>query len=185
MAIRAVATPKTRPMPPTYVSAMTSYPNDDARDRTDSSVRADPPRGLHDDVLAREQERFGGMKFGSAFFGWLTATGTAVLLTALVASIGAAVGIDTGAVDDATAAASSNPVLTAVVGAVLIGLVLLIAYFAGGYVAGRMARFSGVKQGIAVWIWASRSRSSLRSSARSLAASGTSSRTSRASRASR
>jgi MFS family permease len=41
-----------------------------------------------------------------------------------------------------------------VVSAIVVGLILLIAYFAGGYVAGRMARFSGVKQGIAVWLWA-------------------------------
>jgi len=33
-------------------------------------------------------------------------------------------------------------------------VVLLIAYFCGGYVAGRMARFNGAKQGVAVWIWA-------------------------------
>ncbi|GLY41853.1 hypothetical protein Amsp01_078760 [Amycolatopsis sp. NBRC 101858] len=31
--------------------------------------------------------------------------------------------------------------------------VLLVAYYCGGYVAGRMARFNGVKQGIAVWVW--------------------------------
>src|SRR3954470_4427599 len=44
-------------------------------------------------VLQRQQERYGGMKFGSAFFGWLTATGTAVLLTALLAAAGTAVGV--------------------------------------------------------------------------------------------
>jgi len=33
-------------------------------------------------VVQREKEQFGGIKWGSAFFGWLTATGTAVLLTA-------------------------------------------------------------------------------------------------------
>jgi hypothetical protein len=33
-------------------------------------------------------------------------------------------------------------------------VLLLISYFAGGYVAGRMARFDGAKQGIAVWLWA-------------------------------
>ena len=27
-------------------------------------------------------------------------------------------------------------------------------YFFGGYVAGRMARFDGAKQGVAVWLWA-------------------------------
>ena len=29
----------------------------------------------------------------------------------------------------------------------------VIAYFAGGYVAGRMSRFDGGRQGLAVWIW--------------------------------
>ena len=30
---------------------------------------------------------------------------------------------------------------------------LLVAYYCGGYVAGRMARFNGAKQGLAVWLW--------------------------------
>ncbi len=42
-------------------------------------------------VIAREKEQYGGVKIGSAFFGWLTATGTAVLLTALAAAAGTAV----------------------------------------------------------------------------------------------
>ena len=29
---------------------------------------------------------------------------------------------------------------------------LFLAYLAGGYVAGRMARFDGIKQGVAVWV---------------------------------
>lgn len=33
-------------------------------------------------------------------------------------------------------------------------VILFVAYYCGGYVAGRMARFNGIKQGIAVWIWA-------------------------------
>ena len=44
-------------------------------------------------AVAREKEQFGGIKVGSAFFGWLTATGMAVLLTALVAAAGTAVGL--------------------------------------------------------------------------------------------
>src|ERR1700712_3476479 len=43
-------------------------------------------------IVARQKERFGGMKFGSAFFGWLTATGMAVLLIALLAAAGGAFG---------------------------------------------------------------------------------------------
>jgi hypothetical protein len=123
---------------------------------TDSSAPTRPVDGsLRDDVLAREQERFGGFKFGSAFFGWLTAMGTAVLLTAVAAAIGGAIGYGTGvSVEEAADAAAADPGTVTVVSAIVVGLVLLIAYFAGGYVAGRMARFSGVKQGIAVWLWA-------------------------------
>jgi hypothetical protein len=33
-------------------------------------------------------------------------------------------------------------------------VILLLAYYAGGYVAGRMARFNGAKQGVGVWVWA-------------------------------
>ena len=45
--------------------------------------------------MAREKEQFGGIQIGSAFFGWLAATGMAVLLTALVAAAGTAVGLAT------------------------------------------------------------------------------------------
>ena len=125
-----------------------------AADSNSAAVPVDAAHTLQRDVLEREKERFGGFKFGSAFFGWLTAMGTAVLLTALVAAVGAAIGLSTGTVDDAAAEAAQNTPSAGIVGAVALGLVLLIAYFAGGYVAGRMARFSGVKQGIAVWLWA-------------------------------
>ena len=40
------------------------------------------PRGRRQEVVAAEKREFGGVKFGSAFFGWMTATGIAVLLTA-------------------------------------------------------------------------------------------------------
>jgi hypothetical protein len=122
----------------------------------DRDAPARPADGsLRDDVLAREEERFGGFKFGSAFFGWLTAMGTAVLLTAVAAAIGGAIGYGSGvSVEEAADAAAADPGTVTVISAIVVGLVLLIAYFAGGYVAGRMARFSGVKQGIAVWLWA-------------------------------
>jgi hypothetical protein len=106
-------------------------------------------------VVRREKERYGGIKWGSAFFGWLTATGTAVILIALLAGAGTAIGVanDT-TVDDAADRATTEPGTIGVVGAVALLVVLLIAYYCGGYVAGRMARFNGVKQGIAVWVWA-------------------------------
>lgn len=106
-------------------------------------------------VLRREKERYGGIKWGSAFFGWLTATGTGVLLTALLAGAGTAVGVasDTDA-DRAAGQASDNAGTVGLVGGIALLVVLLIAYYCGGYVAGRMARLNGAKQGLAVWLWA-------------------------------
>jgi MFS family permease len=118
-------------------------PDGDGADAGDSraAVAAEAGTTRREDVVGREKDQYGGIKFGSAFFGWLTATGTAVLLTALVAAIGAD-------------AAASNADTVTIVSAVVLAVVLFVAYFCGGYVAGRMARFDGLKQGVAVWLWA-------------------------------
>jgi hypothetical protein len=122
---------------------------------TPAAVPVDQQSSLREDVLAREKERYGGVKIGSAFFGWLTAMGTAVILTALVAAAGAAVGLGTnGSPSQAADAATQNATTVGIVGAIALIVVMLIAYYCGGYVAGRMARFDGAKQGIAVWVWA-------------------------------
>ena len=118
-------------------------------------VAGDRQATLREDVVHRERERFGGIKFGSAFLGWLTAMGAVVVLTAVVAAIGAALGLTTPqTVEDAAEAAGDNMGAATIIGAIAIAVVLFVAYFAGGYVAGRMARFSGAKQGLAVWLWA-------------------------------
>jgi len=102
-------------------------------------------------VVARQRQQFGGLKIGCSFFGWLTATGTAVLLTALVAGFGTALGLGNGVTAQDAAA---NAQLVGLGGAIALLVIIAIAYFAGGYVAGRMARFNGVKQGLGVWLWA-------------------------------
>ena len=104
------------------------------------------------EVVRREKEAFGGLKFGSSFFGWLAASGTALLLTTLVASAGAVLQLS-GTVD--TTNTSVDQVRTiGFVGGIVLLAVVFIAYFAGGYVAGRMARFNGARQGFGVWLWA-------------------------------
>ena len=109
--------------------------------------------------MARQQERFGGIKVGSAFFGWLTATGMSVLLIALLAAAGVAFGVATNAevtVDQAvqeSEQATGTAQTVGLVGAITLLVILLLAYYCGGYVAGRMARFNGVRQGLAVWLW--------------------------------
>ncbi len=90
------------------------------------------------------REEFGGLKPGAAFFGWLVTVGVTVILTAIAGAIGF------GAVDPAQVqgAAGTAGIVSAIVVLVLLG----IAYFTGGYVAGRMARFNGLKQGVGVWV---------------------------------
>jgi hypothetical protein len=103
------------------------------------------------EVVAAQRAKYGGISWGSAFFGWLTANGMAVLLLALLSAVGAGFGL-TSQLDDpaeATEQATSGAGLGAGI-AVLVALFL--AYLAGGYVAGRMARFDGAKQGLAVWV---------------------------------
>lgn len=103
--------------------------------------------------LASESGQFGGVKAGSAFLGWVTAMGMTVLLTALLTAFGAGVGRATDTVPGTAAdTASSDPDAPAWISVLV--LVLLLAYFCGGYVAARLARFNGLRQGVAVWLWA-------------------------------
>jgi hypothetical protein len=113
-------------------------------------VMTDGDVDTRDEIRAAERAEFGGMKFGSAFFGWLTAAGLAALLTALVAAILTAMNLSAEDVGDGVA----RVVDLGIAGAIAVAVVVFIAYFAGGYVAGRMARFSGALQGFAVWLWA-------------------------------
>lgn len=131
------------------------YPSD-TQEETDEALRVDGNRTLRENVVARERSEFGGMKFGAAFFGWLTATGMAVILTALVAAAGAAVGFGAsgGSGNAAASEANKNAATIGVVGAIALVVIAFVAYYCGGYVAGRMARFDGARQGLAVWIWA-------------------------------
>ena len=46
-------------------------------------------------------------------------------------------------------------------GAIAVLVVLMIAYYCGGYVAGRMARFDGLRQGVGVWMEARGERTAI------------------------
>lgn len=104
-------------------------------------------RGALAEGRARQRERFGGAKFGAAFFGWLVAVGMTVLLSAVAAGVGAAVGqnvvLDPAGADAAT---------VGLTGAVTVLVVLSLAYLTGGYVAGRLARFDGARNGVLTWL---------------------------------
>ncbi len=98
-------------------------------------------------VIKRQKAQFGGMKIGACFFGWLTAAGTAVILTAVVAAVLGAIGMN-------LAPNTLDPNTVGITSAIALIAVVFVAYLAGGYVAGRMARFNGMKQGLGVWLWA-------------------------------
>ena len=108
-------------------------------------------------AVSRQKARFGGVKIGSAFFGWLTATGMAVLLITLLAAAGVAFGLATNTTVDQAVQESQNATSTAqtvgLAGAITLLVILFVSYYCGGYVAGRMARFNGFRQGLAVWLW--------------------------------
>ncbi|MCF7547769.1 hypothetical protein [Pseudonocardia sp. WMMC193] len=94
-----------------------------------------------------QHERFGGLKIGSAFFGWLVAVGLTVLLAAVAALVVRLAGVS----PDLTATAGQDPRLLGLTGGIVAVVVMLLAYVAGGYVAGRLARFDGARNGFAVW----------------------------------
>jgi hypothetical protein len=119
-------------------------------DATSSSVGASATRGAARDAVDAQHARFGGITWGAAFFGWLSANGLAVLLVALLSAGGVAIGLTQGVPTTGEATAQAGTI--GIVGGIVLLVVLFLAYLAGGYVAGRMARFDGVKQGIAVWV---------------------------------
>jgi hypothetical protein len=100
------------------------------------------------DVRARQREEFGGVNWGSAFFGWLVAVGMAAILLGLLSAAGTAFGLS----DVSDSEARQNAETIGIIGAILLLIVLGIAYFCGGYVSGRMSRFDGGRQGVAVWV---------------------------------
>lgn len=122
--------------------------------RTADLSHTDPGLATREIAVAREKEAFGGVKVGSAFFGWLAATGMAVLLTALVAAAGTAVGLATNTDVNAAVGQAASDQTVGIVGIIVLLVILFVSYYSGGYVAGRMARFNGAKQGIMVWVWA-------------------------------
>ena len=96
---------------------------------------------------ARQRDEFGGVNWGASFFGWLVAVGVAALLTSVLVAAGAAIGLTES---DVTTNDTEELSLAGGIGLIA---VLVIAYFAGGYVAGRMSRFDGARQGFGAWLF--------------------------------
>ena len=117
--------------------------------RPTRGARPAATHATHETAHARQRDEFGGFSWGADFFGWLVAVGIAVLLTAILSAAGAATGLTEGV---STTEATNNAETIGIAGGIALLVVLAIAYYAGGYVAGRMSRFDGGRQGMGVWL---------------------------------
>jgi hypothetical protein len=117
-------------------------PREPARDREYEGDGRRFARRDRELVHERRHDEFGGINWGSAFFGWLVAVGLAALLTSFLTAAGAATGLT-----------DESAETVGIVGGALLIAVLAIAYLCGGYVAGRMSRFDGARQGLTVWVF--------------------------------
>jgi hypothetical protein len=100
-------------------------------------------------VRRRERQAFGRRtQWDAVFFGLVAALGTATLLMAIV--LGGLIAARVG--DFGDTAASQIHRLSVGGGAILLGM-LALSYLGGGYVAARMARFDGWRQGLGVWLF--------------------------------
>jgi MFS family permease len=95
--------------------------------------------------IAAAHERFGGVDIPASIIGMLTALSTTLILAGLVGAAFGAVGYQTGLEENAEDLSTWS-----LIGGVA---VLFVAYVVGGWAAGRMARYDGVRNGFATGIW--------------------------------
>ena len=130
--------------------------DDAAPAREPEWAREDEPRTIpavmaEDTVVAmraRQRDRFGGIRWGSAFFGLLSAIGLAAILLGIAAAAGVTLGVSE--INDVR---TGNADTIGLGGAIVVLAALALSWYCGGYVAGRMARFDGARQGTGVWVW--------------------------------
>src|SRR5215218_7245116 len=94
--------------------------------------------------VAEAHRRFGGVDVPASLAGTLCALGTTVLLAGVVAGAGT-VGYQRGVRSD-----GSSLSVAGLVGGLVI---LLVGFGLGGWVAGRMARYDGVQNGLLTGVW--------------------------------
>ncbi|HET6986755.1 MAG TPA: hypothetical protein VFI00_09070, partial [Kribbella sp.] len=116
---------------------------------TTGTLPATPYGTVAEPAVDPELLSYRGFKFGAAFFGWLIAIAMSVLLLAAVsaAALGTAEILDYSSSD-----AKADLGAAAITVATVAVLMLSLAFYTGGYVAGRLARFDGGRQGFGVWM---------------------------------
>lgn len=127
---------------------------DAGRGAPDAELERGARTHQHPDVSAstvreRQREEFGGISWISTLFGWLAAAGLTAILAGVLGAAGAALALNEVGSD----VSGSEAETIGLASGIALLVVLAIAYFLGGYAAGRMARFDGARQGVGVWLW--------------------------------
>ena len=103
--------------------------------------------------LEAQREHFGRLQVFPGLMGWMVALSALSFFTWLAETI---MVLPTGTLTHPIAETLqrfSEGEANALTSLITVGVIYLLAYLAGGYTAGRMARFAGAKQGVSVCLW--------------------------------
>lgn len=126
----------------TRVNASSGHP-DTVRDATPY------PRGYFEATEEREdrlRDMYGGVDWLASFLGYIFT----IVVGAVFSAIAGLVLVPFGFPPDLSSGQIGAPVIT---GLALVGVLIFLSYFLGGYVAGRLARFDGGRNGAMVLVW--------------------------------
>jgi hypothetical protein len=107
------------------------------------------PRGYFEAAEEREgrlRDMYGGVDWLASFLGFVFALVAGSFLSLVVGSVLVPLGISPDLAGAELGAA-------AITGLVLVGILVFLTYFFGGYVAGRLARFDGGRNGAMLLLW--------------------------------
>ena len=126
--------------------------------RSEGSTAAARP--TVEELRRRQRQHFGGMQLIPGVLGLLTAISLGGLLLTLAGLLGPQLGLDVtrGAGDTLARAWQAPGAAQSWIAVAVLGAVELLSMIAGGYVAGRMARFSVVAVSLKKKLWARRAR---------------------------
>ncbi|MBA2617008.1 MAG: YrzE family protein [Rubrobacter sp.] len=115
----------------------------------DTTADATPyPRGYFEEAEDREdrlRDMYGGVDWLASFLGFVFALVAGAIFSAVAGIVLGPLGFSPNL---------SGPLGAAVItGLVLLGVLIFLTYFFGGYVAGRLARFDGGRNGAMLLVW--------------------------------
>ena len=115
----------------------------------DTTADATPyPRGYFEAAEDREdrlRDMYGGVDWLASFLGFVFAVVAGAILSAIAGVVIGPLGL--------SADLSGSLGAAAITGLVLLGLLIFLTYFFGGYVSGRLARFDGGRNGAMLLVW--------------------------------